>query len=124
MHCLWLDKHTKVTCFYSVLVQIYRHAVSTVSLALMDYECCRARERFWADVAPNSPSPDLTLSAALPGFRALSSADRGWQMSWMDFCPEEGSGRGAPALIALIGSDRAGVFISQPHDPRQQTSVS
>lgn len=124
VHCVWLDKHT--TCFYPVKYFRHIHAVSSASLALMDYEYCRAnvRQRFWVDVAPNSPSPDLTLSAALPGFSALSSADRGWQMSWMDFCPEEGSGRGAPALIALIGSDRAGVFISQQHDPRQQTSVS
>lgn len=96
----------------------------TTRCELMDYESCPGRERFWeVRGCPAQPQPDLTFSAALPGFSALSSADSGWRMSWMDFCPEEASDRGAPALIALIGSDRAGVLISQPHDPRQQTSV-
>lgn len=118
VRCLLLDKHT--TCFITQLNILD----ITTRCELMDYESCPGRERIWeVRGCPAQPQPDLTFSAALPGFNALSSADSGWRMSWMDFCPEEASDRGAPALIALIGSDRAGVLISQRHDPRQQTSV-
>lgn len=46
-------------------------------------------------------SPGL-LVFSLSGLqlRADSSADSGWQMSWRDFCPDEGSDLGVPVLIA------------------------
>lgn len=80
---------------------------------------------------PHRPAGCLGDRAALltfsPGFstsglrlRAHSSADSGWQISWMDFCPEEGSDRGVPpVLMALLCSDRAAVFISLPHEPNR-----
>lgn len=43
----------------------------------------------------------LVFAASGLGVRTDSSADSGWQMSWIDFCPDEGRVFGVPALIVL-----------------------
>lgn len=46
-------------------------------------------------------SPGLLMfSVSGLQLRADSSADSGWQISWRDFCPDEGSDLGVPVLIA------------------------
>ena len=59
----------------------------------------------------------LTLSPALAvlatsglGVRAESSAERGWQTSWMGSCPDDASDLGVPALIVRAKTNQKGFF--------------
>lgn len=57
----------------------------------------------------------LVFAASGLGVRTDSSVDSGWQMSWIDFWPDDGRVFGVPALIVLAKEQmRRDVALSLP----------